>query len=142
MVRMIRLHPTGGEHPLEFRITAHEEMAERYEFERTEVLGSVDTPLEYQGIVKHVVETMRDDGSGIGEESEPIHPASLIAHIVVGAIAVSIGTAVAPVAAGTLLASMVVCDPSRTYINGTLFKNLKEVRVKIGKGTIVGYTYP
>jgi hypothetical protein len=146
-VRMIRLHPTGGEHPLEFRITAHEEMAERHEFKRSKVLASVDTPLEYKGVVKHVVETVRDDEYEIGMETEPNQAADVIAQIVVGALALSVSAGAAAAmlaiaAAPTYAPAIMVCDPSRTYINGALFKNLKEVRVKIRKGTIVGYTYP
>jgi hypothetical protein len=143
LVRMIRLHPTGVKRPLRFRITAHEEMAERHEFERTKNLASVDTPLEYDGLVRHVVETMRDDECGIGVGDEPNRAADVLAQVVVVALTVGAGLALSSmVAVAPYMATVATCDPSRTYINGSLFKNLQEVRVKIGGGRILGYTYP
>jgi hypothetical protein len=146
--RKVRLHPTPGRKPAQFRISAHEIMPEREEFERKKMLGSVETPLRYEGLVKHLIETARTDEDVI---IEPHTAANRAADAVAGAIALTLQLgALMVLAAGAhatfssiaLAGAVVACDPSRTYINGALYKNLQEVRVKIGEGQLLGYTYP
>jgi hypothetical protein len=146
VTRKVRLYPTSKALPLQFRITAHEEMLERYEFERTKSLGSLETPLEHKGLVKHIFETVRDDD----DEIEAHSVSDNMVDVAMGLLAISLSAGaalalssliLAATAAPTYAPALIVCDPSRTYINGALFKNLKEVKVKIFEGTIVGYTY-
>jgi len=96
---------------------------------------------------------MRDDECDIGVGTEPNKAADVLAQVVFAALAVSAGAGGAFMSTSMMLAvaalptyapamALVACDPSRTYIDGSLFKNLKEVRVRIGRGAIVGYTYP
>ncbi|RJP24755.1 MAG: hypothetical protein C4520_03485 [Candidatus Abyssobacteria bacterium SURF_5] len=152
--RMVRVHPTRDRRkPLRFRITAHEEMAERHEFERKKPLGSIETPLERKGVVKHIVETLREEGHEIETDSKTDHVADVLAEVVIGAIAISLSAGAALAASSIALAAtaaplvtpalfVATCDPSRTYVDGKLFKNLREVKVKITEGAIVGYTSP
>ncbi len=156
VVRAIRLHPARGPGELSFRITAHEEMPERLELERTLKLTSMDTPLEYEGLVKHSISGIRE---AVSPETETETNPGRAADVVAGAIALTLVLGagfvlVAPVLAPLALAAMassaaptvataaVVCDPSRTYINGRLFKNLKEVRVRVAAGRVIGYAFP
>jgi len=142
--RKVRLYPALGKKPAHFRVSAHEIMPERQEFERKKILGSLETPLKYEGLVKHLIETARTDDDFIIETHTAPNRA---ADAVAGAIALTLQLgALMVLAVGAhsiaLAATAVACDPSRTYINGVLYKNLQEVRVKIAEGQIMGYTYP
>ena len=147
VTRKTRFYPAGKRLPLQFRITAHEEMAERHEFARKKTLGSIEAPLEYKGLVRHVVETIGDDEV----ESEPQKVSDRAVDVGVALLAISLSTGAA-LALSSLIAAataapayapaLLACDPSRTYIDGMLFKNLKEVRVKVSEGAVIGYTYP
>jgi hypothetical protein len=154
-VRMLRIHPDADAGRLSFRITAHEKMPERDELDRTLKLARVKAPLEYEGLVKHSFHGLldaaspdadADDESGVGVDAAAcaialgltiglgaLLVAPLLPPIILGMAGAGIG-GIAPVA--------VVCDPSRTYINGKLFKNLKEVRVSLPSGRVVGYAQP
>ncbi len=151
-IQMLRIHPDAGERSLSFRITAHEEMPERGELDRTIKLARVEAPLEYEGLVKHSFHGLLDTASPDSDSDDVSAPDALASAIALGLMIglgavvlapllapVIIGMAgVAPVAATTA----VVCDPSRTYINGVLFKNLKEVRVSLTSGRVIGYAHP
>ena len=151
-IQMLRIHPDAGERSLSFRITAHEERPERGELDRTIKLARVEAPLEYEGLVKHSFHGLLDTASPDSDSDDVSAPDALASAIALGLMIglgavvlapllapVIIGMAgVAPVAATTA----VVCDPSRTYINGVLFKNLKEVRVSLTSGRVIGYAHP
>ncbi|RJP70754.1 MAG: hypothetical protein C4532_08710 [Candidatus Abyssobacteria bacterium SURF_17] len=144
--RMIHLHPAGANQPVRFRITAHETMPERAELEAKKKIASVAAPLEYKGFLKHALETLHESSPDIGEGTEEASTSlDTVASVIALAMVVGAGLVFASALAAPLtLAVMapVVCDPSRTYINGKLFKNLKEVKVKLAAGRIVGYTSP
>ena len=155
-VRMIRLHPAGGDSKLTFRVTAKEEMQERHELERTLRLAHVETPLEYEGFLKHSFHGLQSATTTTYEEAAGAVPAldtiasAIAISLTVGAGLILVAPLIAPLALGALASSVpgaaatgiAVCDPSRTYINGRLFKNLKEVKVRVAAGRVVGYSYP
>jgi hypothetical protein len=156
IVRMVRIHPVGRGLSLGFRITAYEELPERNELDRTIKLACIEAPLEYEGFLKHSVHGLLDsvsphpdenDGSGSGTDA--------IAGAIALGLTLGIGAIlIAPLAVPLLLgvtglspaifavAPVVACDPSRTYINGKLYKNLKELRVSAASGRVVGYAHP
>lgn len=150
-VRMIRLHPAGDDSELSFRITAKEEMQERHELEAKKKLACVETPLEYEGLLKHTCRGLRSTASEELEGFADAVATSQAMDKIAGALAVAmhVGAAMAVVMAAKMIAvapavatTAVVCDPSRTYINGRLYKNLKEVRVRLTSGRVCGYTDP
>ncbi len=147
--RVVQIYPPEKPERLEFRITAHDVMAERAELECTKKLASIETPLVYEGFVKQSVHVLEDITAPDGLE-ETIGSAALdvaASVIAVGLVAAAgalllIGPpALGLVALGTGGAGPACC-PSRTYVNGKLFKNLKEVRVRLSSGRIIGYTSP
>lgn len=145
--RVVQIYPPGKPERLEFRITAHDAMAERAELENTKKLASLETPLVYEGFVKQSVHVLEDITSPEGLE-ETIGGAAL--DVAASVIAVGLVAAagalllIGPPGLGlvTLGTGGPACCPSRTYVNGKLFKNLKEVRVKLSSGRIIGYTSP
>ncbi len=153
-VRMLRIHPAGGESRLSFRITAHEKMPERDELDRTLKLARVEAPLEYEGIVKHSFHGLLDTASPDPDSEEESGPgADAVASAIALGLTIGLGVVVlapllVPVVMGmagiapAVATTAFVCDPSRTYINGRLFKNLKEVRISLTSGRVVGYAHP
>lgn len=142
--RMVRIYPAGGKRPTRFRITAHEIMPERYELERKMSVARMKTPLVYEGFFTHMAHAVHDADAETWEELHPGTAADKIANALVALFMVGSVPLLAVAAHGFLstVAVAAVCDPSQTYINGTLFKNLTEVNVKLAEGKVVGYTYP
>lgn len=155
-VRMVRIYPIGSGRRLSFRITAHEELPERDELNRTLKLARIETPLEYEGLLKHsfhgLLNATSPDPDADGESGPGADAVAqaIVLGLTVGLGAVLLAPLIAPLMLGmagagsvsTLATAAVVCDPSRTYINGRLLKNLQEVRVSLTSGRIVGYAHP
>jgi hypothetical protein len=153
-VRMLRIHPAGGGRRLSFRITAHEDMPERGELDRTIKLARIEAPLEYEGLVKHSYHAIMDSPSHHPDScDESATGADAVARAVALGLMIGLGALlVAPLVSPIILAmagfvpaaaaNVVICDPSRTYINGRLFKNLKEVKVSLTSGRVTGYAHP
>jgi hypothetical protein len=155
-VRMVRIHPAGGDLALGFRITAHEELPERSELDRTIRLEHIEAPLAYEGFLKHSVHGLLDAMSSRHDEDTEAGAGmdtiagAIALGLTLGVGAILVAPLVAPILVGTVglpsvmsvLPPLVMCDPSRTYINGTLYKNLKELKVKTTSGRVVGYAHP
>jgi hypothetical protein len=147
-VRMMRIHPIGRGLPLDFRITAYEELPERNELERTLKLGRIEAPLEYEGLLRHsfhgILDAVTSDPDMDGESITLMNsiPGAIALALTLGVGAFLLAPVITPILTGTAFLPVVACDPSRTYINGRLFKNLKDVKVKVTSGRIVGYAYP
>ena len=151
-VRMVRIHPAGKGQELAFRISAYEELPERDELDRTLKLACIETPLEYEGFLTHSAHGILDAVTGDPDSGPGMDSiASAIAlGLTLGIGAILIAPLIAPVLLGVAglpsvmfaIPPVVACDPSRTYINGKLFKNLKEVKVRVPFGRVVGYAHP
>lgn len=156
-VRMVRIHPAGGDLELGFRITAHEELPERNELDRTIRLEHIEAPLAYEGFLKHSFHGLLDavsshrDADAEADTGMDTIAGAIALGLTLGIGAILVAPLVAPLLLGVRKLSpamfaipimIVALDPSRTYINGTLYKNLKELKVKTTSGRIVGYAHP
>ncbi len=142
--RAVQIYPPERPERLEFRITAHDVMPERAELECTKRLASLKTPLVYEGFVKHSVhvleDALSDEATGDSKITTALEAVTLL--FLTGAKELLFSALLGMAVLAVVNAPVHACCPSRTYVNGRLFKNLKEVRVKLSSGRIVGYTSP
>ncbi len=130
-----------------FRITADEVLPEQLQLEERVEVGSLNTRMPYDGLWKHI-RKMREERNPRLKYHFLNDESSLDVNEVV-ATSFSLGLGglyVIPLvlsALGLSYAAMVTvsvsCDPWRTYIDGRLYKNLKEIRVQLREGNITGY---
>jgi len=147
--RVMQIFPAGRPAKLEFRITAYDVMPERDELESTKKLASVQTPLVYEGLAKHSYHALREaTAEAASAVSGPSGALDVAARIVAVGLLLGLGGALASGLLGmtalavAAAAAPPACCPSRTYVNGRLFKNLKEVKVKLNAGRVTGYASP
>lgn len=135
---------TGG-----FRITADEVLPEQLQLAERIEIGQLKTRIPYSGLWEHI-RKMRvernprlayhflNDDSGANVEEVVLSSlflgfsGLLVLPFVLSALGVPVGA----------VALAAITDPWRTYINGRMYKNLKEVNVRMKEGTIIGYMTP
>jgi hypothetical protein len=130
-----------------FRITADEVLPEQLQLEDRMEIGSLNTRMPYDGLWRHI-RKMREERNPRLKYHFLNDESSLdVNEVVASSFAVGVGgllvipfvlSVLGLSTAATVMVS-VSCDPWRTYINGRLYKNLKEIRVQVREGNITGY---
>jgi len=133
-----------------FRITADEVLPEQLQLGERIEIGSLNTRMPYDGLWKHIRKMREErnprlkyhmfndesslDVGGVMASSYCLGLGGLLAlPFILTALGFS-----APLAA----VAVASCDPWRTYINGRLYKNLKEIKAQVREGVITGWMTP
>jgi len=131
-----------------FRITADELLPEQLQLDEKVDIASLNTKMPYTGFFDHL-RTMREERNprlayhfAVPEAKYDELLASSIHMGAMTAMAASFAASAFGLTAATSVVVATAVDPWRTYINGHLCKNLKEVKVSIRSGEINGYMTP
>jgi hypothetical protein len=133
-----------------FRITADEVLPEQLQLAERVEIGSLNTRMPYDGLWRHI-QKMREERNPRLKYHWLSDESSLdVNGVVASSYCLGLGgmfflpvvlSALGFSATMTAVAA-VSCDPWRTYINGRLYKNLKEIRVQVREAKIIGYMTP
>lgn len=164
-ITAVQLLPAHDE-PLTFRITAEETVPELDVLQSRQTIGKFKTPLPHRRIGGHLRAWSNARLASVSHRlTRPDGASDHIAHaIALPFVALAGATSTLPRALATtgvagaictaalwasmqtlhtgVVAAPIACDPSRTYINGRLYKNLAAVRIRIASGRILGFTTP
>jgi hypothetical protein len=128
-----------------FRITADEVLPEQVQLDERVNIASLRAKMPYEGFWKHIRKMREERNPELAYHtfSEESAMKELLYESLIG---VGLGSVfVAPFVLSALgiinmvPVVMVAVDPWRTYINGHLYKNLKELKVRLRDAEVTGY---
>jgi hypothetical protein len=131
-----------------FRITADEVLPEQVQLDERVDIASLNAKMYYRGFFDYLRTIREERNPRLAyhfAEPEVKYEELIGQSIYLGAMTAMAASFVASafgLTAATTAVVMVSTDPWRTYINGRLCKNLKEVRVSLRSGEINGYMTP
>ena len=131
-----------------FRITADEVLPEQVQLDERVDIASLNAKMYYRGFFDYLRTIREERNPRLAyhfAEPEAKYEELLSQSIYLGAMtamAASFAASAFGLTAAATTVVMVSTDPWRTYINGRLCKNLKEVRVSLRSGEINGYMTP
>lgn len=130
-----------------FRITADEVLPEQLQLEERMEIGSLNTRMPYDGLWRHIRKMREERNPRLKYHFLDDESSLDVNEVVVSSFAAGIGglflipvvLSALGLSAPVMVAVSASLDPWRTYINGRLYKNLKEIKVKMREGNITGY---
>jgi hypothetical protein len=139
----------SGRQTAGFRITADELLPEQLQLAETVDIASLNAKLPYGGFFEHIRKIREERNPSLAYHSvyheakfDEMFARSLYVGAIVAMVTPFVATALGITAATPAAIVAVSADPWRTYINGRLCKNLKEVKVSLRSGEINGYMTP